>query len=196
MWLRTDAGVLKYMRNELFCIDQKQSFHVLFTGGRDFFFRYGVTPFWVSSSSFALVRFSRYQNFEVWKMTSFYLIGESLNNFWWKPCNFCMKVERSNFNLVPNSAQSTNVFLQSKCNMHGWYGHVSWSWRSYIAQLELSSEPGQLIGYARFWPHRRTFAKNRTAHAQPITKKVHSGNRRVSLVVTHYPCILKHGLLE
>ena len=37
MWLRTDAGVLKYMRNELFCIYQKQSFHVLFTGGRDFF---------------------------------------------------------------------------------------------------------------------------------------------------------------
>ena len=53
-----------------------------------------------------------------------------------------MKVERSNFILVPNSAQSTNVFLQSKCNMHGRYGHVSWSWRSYIAQLEPSSEPG------------------------------------------------------
>ena len=32
-----------------------------------------------------------------------------------------MKVERSNFILVPNSALSTNVFLQSKCNMHGRY---------------------------------------------------------------------------
>ena len=31
LWLRTDAGVLKYMRNELFYIDQKQSFHTLFT---------------------------------------------------------------------------------------------------------------------------------------------------------------------
>ena len=26
--------------------------------------------------------------------------------------------------------------------------------------------PGQFINYARFWPHRWTFAKNRTAHAQ------------------------------
>ena len=85
--------------------------------------------------------------------------------------NFCMKVERSNFILVPNSAQSTNVFLQSKCNMHDWYGHVSWSWRSYITQLEPSSEPGQLINYARFWPHRWTFAKNRTAHAQTHYRK-------------------------
>ena len=34
---RTDAGVLKYMRNGLFYIDQKQSFDILFTGGRDFF---------------------------------------------------------------------------------------------------------------------------------------------------------------
>ena len=47
-------------------------------------FRFGVTPFWVSLSSFALVRFSRYQNFEVCKWLSFYLIGELLNNFWWK----------------------------------------------------------------------------------------------------------------
>ena len=73
--------------------------------------------------------------------------------------------------LVPNSALSTNVFLQSKCNMYAWYGHVSWSWRSYIAQLEPNSGPGQLINYARFWPHRWTFAKNRTAHAQTRYRK-------------------------
>ena len=51
-----------------------------------------------------------------------------------------MKVERSNFILVPNSALSTNVFLQSKCNMHGRYDHASWSWCSCIALLEQSSE--------------------------------------------------------
>ena len=43
-------------------------------------------------------------------------------------------------------------------------------------------KPGQLINYVRFWPHRWTFAKNRTAHAQTITEKVHSGNGAVSLV--------------
>ena len=57
-----------------------------------------------------------------------------------KTSNFCMKVERSNFILVPNSALSTNIFLQSKCNMHGWYDHASWSWYSCIALLEQSSE--------------------------------------------------------
>ena len=44
-------------------------------------------------------------------------------------------------------------------------------------------KPGQLINYVRFWPHRWTFAKNRTAHAQTITEKVHSGNGAVSLVL-------------
>ena len=29
--------MLKYMCNKLFCIDQKQSFYILFTGGQDFF---------------------------------------------------------------------------------------------------------------------------------------------------------------
>ena len=165
LWLRTDAGVLKYMRNELIYIDQKQSFHILFTGGRDFFFRYGVTPFWVSVSSFALVRFSRYQNFEVWKMAHFIW---SVNRWiiFDETSNFCMKVERSNFILVPNSALSTNVFLQSKCNMHGWYDHASWSWCSASHCWNRVRKPGQLINYARFWPHRWTFAKNRTAHAQ------------------------------
>ena len=43
-------------------------------------------------------------------------------------------------------------------------------------------KPGQLINYVRFWPHRWTVAKNRTAHAQ--TEKVHSGNGAVSLVVS------------
>ena len=69
----------------------------------------------------------------------FYLIGESLNIFLMKTSNFCMKVERSNFILVPNSALSTNVFLQSKCNMHGRYDHASWSWCRCIALLEQSS---------------------------------------------------------
>ena len=32
-------------------------------------------------------------------------------------------------------------------------------------------KPGQLINYARFWPHRWTFAKNRTAHAQTHYRK-------------------------
>ena len=31
--------------------------------------------------------------------------------------------------------------------------------------------PGQLINYAWFWPHRWTFAKNRTAHAQTHYRK-------------------------
>ena len=57
-----------------------------------------------------------------------------------KTSNFCMKVERSNFIFVPNSAQTTNVFLQSKCNMHGRYDHANWSWCSRIALLEQSSE--------------------------------------------------------
>ena len=51
-----------------------------------------------------------------------------------------MKVEISNFILVPNSALTTNVFLQSKCNMHGRYDHASWSWSRCIALLEQSSE--------------------------------------------------------
>ena len=138
MWLRTDAGVLKYMRNELFCIDQKQSFHTLFTGGRDFFSLQSYT-FWGSLSSFALVRspdieISRY---EKWMIFSDRWIVEY---FLMKTSNFCKKVERSDFILVPNFALSTKVFLQSKCNMHDWYGHASGSWRSCIAQLEQSSE--------------------------------------------------------
>ena len=32
-------------------------------------------------------------------------------------------------------------------------------------------KPGQLINYARFWSHRWTFAKNRTAHAQTHYRK-------------------------
>ena len=32
-------------------------------------------------------------------------------------------------------------------------------------------KPGQLINCARFWPHRWTFAKNRTAHAQTHYRK-------------------------
>ena len=32
-------------------------------------------------------------------------------------------------------------------------------------------KPGQLINYARFWPHRWTFAKNRTAHAHTHYRK-------------------------
>ena len=32
-------------------------------------------------------------------------------------------------------------------------------------------KPGQLINYVRFWPHRWTFAKKRTAHAQTHYRK-------------------------
>ena len=32
-------------------------------------------------------------------------------------------------------------------------------------------KPGQLINYVRFWPHRWTFTKNRTAHAQTHYRK-------------------------
>ena len=42
-------------------------------------------------------------------------------------------------------------------------------------------KPGQLINYVRFWPHRWTFAKNRTAHAQTHYRK--STQWPVSLVL-------------
>ena len=81
---------------------------IFFTGGRDFFF---VTE--LSLLSFALVRFSQYQNFEVQcTKNGFHFIW--LVNHWIifvKTSNFCMQVERSNFILVPNLALSTNVFL-------------------------------------------------------------------------------------
>ena len=43
--------------------------------------------------------------------------------------------------------------------MHGRYDHANWSWRSCIALLELSSEPVQLINYARL-------AKTHATHRQ------------------------------
>ena len=62
-----------------------------------------------------------------------------------------MKVERSNFILVPHSALSTNVFLQSKCNMHGWY-MVMPAGAGVAVQHNWNRvrKPGQLINYARF----------------------------------------------
>ena len=127
------------MRNELFCVDQKQSFHTLFTGGRDFFSFWSYTIL-SKCIEFCFGKILPISKFRGMKNGLFYLIGESLNNFLMKTSNFCMKVERSNFILVPNSTLSTNVFLQSKCNMHGRYDHASWSWCSRIALLEQSSE--------------------------------------------------------
>ena len=95
------------MRNELFCINQKQSFHKLFTGSRDFF---SLRSYTILSKciEFCFGKIHTISKFRGMKNGSFYLIGESLNNFWLKQSNFCMKVERSNFILVPNSALSTN----------------------------------------------------------------------------------------
>ena len=82
-----------------------------------------------------------------------------------------MKVERSNFILVPNSALSTNVFLQSKCNMHGRYDMPAGAGVAKSHCWNRVRKPGQLIYYVRFWPHKWTFAKNRTAHAQTHYRK-------------------------
>ena len=97
-----------------------------------------------------------------------------------KTSNFCMKVERLNFILVPNSALSTNVFLQSKCNMHGWYDHASWSWCSCIALLEQSSESSLIM--PDFDLTGELSPKIELHMLRPITEKVHSGNGPVLLV--------------
>ena len=97
-----------------------------------------------------------------------------------------MKVERSNFILVPNSALSTNVFLQSKCNMHGRYDHASWSWYSCIALLvnvgtEFGNPDSSLI-MPDFDLTGELSLKIEQHMLRPITEKVHSGNGPVSLV--------------
>ena len=123
--------------------DVTLQYSILFNGGQDFFSLRSLHHFEyrVSLSSFALVRFSRYQNFEVWKMAFILSDQWIVGQFLMKTSNFCVKVEKSNFILVPNSVLSTNVFLQSKCNMHGRYDHASWSWRSCIA-LSIGTEFG------------------------------------------------------
>ena len=68
------------MRNELFCIDQKQRFHTLFTGGRDFF---SLLSYTILSKciEFCFGKILPISKFRGMKTGSFYLIGESLNNF-------------------------------------------------------------------------------------------------------------------
>ena len=103
-----------------------------------------------------------------------------------------MNVERSNFILVPNSALSTNVFLQSKCNMHDRYDHASWSWCSCIALLEQSS-----LIMPDFDLTGELSLKIELHMLRPITEKVHSGNGPVSLVrwdthmMADYCCSIK-----
>ena len=94
-----------------------------------------------------------------------------------------MKVERSNFILVSNSALSTNVFLQSKCNMHDRYDHASWSWYSCIALLERFGNPDSLLSMPDFDLTGELSLKIELHMLRPITEKVHSGNGPVSLVL-------------
>ena len=94
-----------------------------------------------------------------------------------------MKVERSNFILVPISALSTNVFLQSKCNMHGQYDHASWSWCSYIALLEEFGNPDSSLIMPDFDLTGELSLTIELHMLRPITEKVHSGNGPVSLVL-------------
>ena len=103
-----------------------------------------------------------------------------------KTSNFCMKVERSNFNLVPNSALSTDVFLQSKCNMHGRYGHI-------IAGAGVApshywnrvQKPDSSLIMPEFDLTGELFSLKIELHMliRPITEKVHSGNGPVLLVL-------------
>ena len=97
-----------------------------------------------------------------------------------------MKVERSNFILVPNSALSTNVFLQSKCNMHGRYDHASWSWCACITVgTEFENTDSSLI-MPDFDLTAELSLKIELHMLRPITEKVHSGNGPVSLVPPGY----------
>ena len=101
-----------------------------------------------------------------------------------------MKVERSNFILVPNSALSTNVFLQSKCNMHGRYDHASWSWCSCAHRTvgtEFGNSDSSLI-MPDFDLTGELSLKIELHMLRPITEKVHSGNGPVSLVEYHAQC--------
>ena len=90
-----------------------------------------------------------------------------------------MKVERSNFILVPNSALSTNVFLQSKCNMHGRYDHASWSWCTVGTEF---GNPDSSLIMSDFDLTGELSLKIELHMLRPITEKVHSGNGPVSLV--------------
>ena len=68
------------MRNELLCIDQKQSFHILFTGGRDVF---SLRSYTILSKciEFGFGKILLISKFRGMKNGFHYLIGESLNNF-------------------------------------------------------------------------------------------------------------------
>ena len=91
-----------------------------------------------------------------------------------------MKVERSNFILVPNSALTTNVFLQTKCNMHSRYDHASWSWSRCMA---LFGNPDSSLIMPDFDLSGELSLKIELHMLRPITEKVHSGNGPVSLVL-------------
>ena len=73
-------GPVSLVRNELFCIDQTQSFYTLFTGGRDFF---SLRSYTILSKciEFCFGKVLPISKFQGMKNGSFYLIGESLNNF-------------------------------------------------------------------------------------------------------------------
>ena len=105
-----------------------------------------------------------------------------------------MKVERSNFILVPNSALSTNVFLQTKCNMHGRYDHASLSWCSCIALLEQFENPDSSLIMSDFDLTCELSLKSELHMLRPITEKVHSGNGPVSLVQGELLCTIRGGL--
>ena len=68
------------MRNEPFCIGQKQSFHTFFTRGRDFFSLWSYTNL-SKCIEFCFGKILPISKFRGMKNGSFYLIGESLNNF-------------------------------------------------------------------------------------------------------------------
>ena len=96
-----------------------------------------------------------------------------------------MKVERSNFILVPNSALSTNVFLQShKWNMHGWYDHASWAGiaASHYIGTEFGN-PESSLTIPDFDLTGELSLKIELHMLRPITENVHSGNGPVSLVL-------------
>ena len=98
-----------------------------------------------------------------------------------------MKVERSNFILVPNSALTTNVFLQSKCNMHGRYDHASWSCQLELVTLHRTvgtefGNPDSSLIMPDFDLSGELSLKIELHMLRPITEKVHSGNGPVSLV--------------
>ena len=103
-----------------------------------------------------------------------------------KTSNFCMKVERSNFILVLNSALSTNVFLQSKCNMHGWLTMPAGAGVVHRTVGTEFGNPDSSLIMPDFDLTGELSLKMELHMPRPITEKVHSGNGPVSLVVKSY----------